>query len=274
MRLALVLLLAGLGSARAEPATFAGRVAPVLQGRCTECHGPAKQKAGLRLDGLAAILKGSDDGEVVRPGDPAGSELFRRVTLPPTDDDFMPSGGQRPLSPAEVGILGKWIAAGAPAEAPFELARPGPPIAAEPAAPDYRPRLAQAAALARKLGVRLVPRSRVPTDGLALETASAPSACDDAALAGLAPVADLIVTADLARSRVTDKGLEALAQWPNLAALDLTRTAVTSGGIAHLAPLARLESLNLTETRVGGAGVAAARRLPALKKLWTFGCPE
>jgi hypothetical protein len=46
-----------------------------------------------------------------------------------------------------------------------------------------------AAALARAAGVKLVPRSRVATDGLVLRTASSPARCDDAALARLAVAA-------------------------------------------------------------------------------------
>ncbi|HXQ80253.1 MAG TPA: c-type cytochrome domain-containing protein [Opitutaceae bacterium] len=273
MRLACLLLLAGASPGWAEPATFADRVAPVLEHNCTKCHGATKQKAGLRLDSHAAVLAGSKDGEVVKPGDAMASELFRRITLPPADDDFMPSGDRPPLSPAEIAVLENWIAAGTPATDSFDAARLGPAVVAPPAAPDYRPRLAEATELARTLGVRLVPRSRVPTDGLVLRTASAPAACDDAVLAKLAPVAGLIVDAELARTRVTDKGLEAVGRWSNLAHLDLTRTAVTSDGVAQLASLGRLETLNLTGTRVDGRGLTLAGKLPALRRVWTFGGP-
>lgn len=257
----------------AEPGTFADSVAPVLEHNCSKCHGATKQKAGLRLDSNAAVLRGSDDGQVVKPGDAGGSELFRRITLPPADDDFMPSGDRPPLSPAEILVLESWIAAGAPSTAAFEVARPGPAVVEPPAAPDYRPRLAEATALARTLGVRLVPRSRVPTDGLVLRTASAPANCDDEVLARLAPMADLIVEAELARTKVTDKGMEAIGRWANLVSIDLTHTAVTSDGIARLTSLARLESLNLTSTKVDSRGVALVRKLPALREVWAFGTP-
>jgi hypothetical protein len=265
--------LAGSGAGRAEPGTFADSVAPVLEHNCSKCHGAAKQKAGLRLDSHAAVLRGSDDGEVVKPGDPGGSELFRRVTLPPGDEDFMPSGDAPALSPAEVSVLQSWIAAGAPSTAAFEAAQLGPAAVSPPAAPDYRPRLAAATELARTLGVRLVPRSSIPTDGLVLRTASAPARCDDAVLEKLAPVADIIVEAELARTRVTDKGMDAVGRWTNLVTIDLTHTAVTSDGVARLASLTRLETLNLTATKVDSRGVALARKLPALREVWAFGAP-
>jgi hypothetical protein len=272
-RTALVFLLADAGRGWAEPGTFPDSVAPVFEHNCVKCHGATKQKAGLRLDSHAAILLGSDDGDVVKPGDARGSELFRRITLPPTDDDFMPSGDHPPLSPAEISLLEGWIAAGAPSTGMFEPAVLGPAVAAPPAAPDYRPRLAAATELARTLGVKLVPRSRVPTDGLVLRTASAPAKCNDEVLAKLAPMADLIVEAELARTKVTDKGMEAVGGWANLVSIDLTHTAVTSDGVGRLASLGRLETLNLTATKVDSRGVALAKKLPALRTLWAFGTP-
>ena len=109
------------------------------------------------------------------------------------------------------------------------------------------------------------------TDGLILRTASAPGRCDDAALAKLAPVAALIVDAELARTKITDAGLEALAACENLRSLDLTRTAITSEGLAALAGLKKLESLNLTDTAIDDSGVAKLKALPALKRWWLFG---
>ena len=81
------------------------------------------------------------------------------------------------------------------------------------------------------------------------------------------------VEAELARTRVTDRGMEAVAGWQNLRSLDLTRTAVTSAGIARLAPLMRLERINLTQTAVDGPGAEAARRLPAMPRVWAFQGP-
>src|SRR5580692_1699361 len=120
-----VLLLAGASCGWAEPGTFADSVAPVLEHNCYKCHGATKHKAGLRLDSYAAVLRGSDEGEVVKPGNSSDSELFRRITLPPGDDDFMPSGDSAQLSPAEISVLQSWITAGAPPAAAFEAARQG-----------------------------------------------------------------------------------------------------------------------------------------------------
>ena len=47
------------------------------------------------------------------PGQPAQSELYRRITLPTDDEEFMPTDGKPALSPAQVKLIAEWITAGA-----------------------------------------------------------------------------------------------------------------------------------------------------------------
>jgi uncharacterized membrane protein len=104
------------GTKRAEesPATFYGaRIQPLFEGHCVTCHGQSKHKAGLRLDSYAAAMRGGKHGPVIKPGDLKGSELFHRITLPPSDDDFMPADNKRPLSVNDVKLIEAWISSGA-----------------------------------------------------------------------------------------------------------------------------------------------------------------
>ena len=55
--------------------TYAKDIRPLFMTSCVRCHGEEKQKAGLRLDSLEAVLKGTEDGKVVIPGDSAKSRL-------------------------------------------------------------------------------------------------------------------------------------------------------------------------------------------------------
>ncbi len=263
-------------SARGEDTFFAQRVAPIFEQKCVACHGEKKQKGKLRLDSFAQLMRGGEGGGVVKAGAPKASELFIRVTMDPEDEDFMPADSKPPLTPDEVKVLELWIAAGASETTSLAAIKGAPALAARKApvaalAPDWHPRAAQIAQFEKSTGLRLVPRSAVPTDGLVLRTASAPTRCDDAALAQLAPLADLVVEAELARTKITDVGLVSLATFSNLCALDLTRTAVTSGGLGTLVPLQKLESINLTSTEVDDTGVARLKQLPALRKTWVFG---
>ncbi len=246
-------------AAATEASFYAVRVAPALDRTCVGCHNANKHKAGLRLDTYALLMQGGENGPVVKAGDPAGSELYHRITLPPEDEDFMPSDGKKPLAPEEVKWIELWIAAGASATAPLSQFTTAPaPHNDTPAilAPDYQPYLAKIAAFEKQSGGRLVPRSRHPTDGLILRTASAPSQCTDAVLAQLGPVAGLIVEAELARTKITDTGLRALAACKNLRVLDLSNTKVTAAGLASLAGLEKLERLNLTDTGIDSAAIA------------------
>jgi hypothetical protein len=105
---------------------------------------------------------------------------------------------------------------------------------------------------------------------LILRTVSAPERCNDGVLAALEPIADLIVDAELARTKVTDEGMKTLGSFPNLLSLDLSHTAITSHGLALLQNLKNLESLNLTGTNVDDQGLQPFRHKPGLRHLYFF----
>jgi hypothetical protein len=95
------------------PAADAGAEArSILTASCLKCHGPTRQKGGLRFDSRAGLLgKGDSGSPAVTPGKPSASEMIRRVTA--TDAEVrMPPGDAR-LTGAQVAVLRKWIEAGA-----------------------------------------------------------------------------------------------------------------------------------------------------------------
>lgn len=99
-------------------------LAPTLAERCTLCHGGAAAAAGLRLDSHEAVLKGSARGPVVKAGDPAGSELIRR--LKGISQPRMPMTGPPFLSDAEIARFERWVAGGLPAGRPAVASAPAP----------------------------------------------------------------------------------------------------------------------------------------------------
>jgi uncharacterized membrane protein len=265
--------LGGEPQSKVDPTSFyAMRVQPIFDGKCVLCHNAGKFKGKLRLDSYEHVMRGGKDGLVIQPGEPGKSELFRRVTLPTGSKDSMPAEGKPALTEEETKLLEVWIAAGATTQIADSAIQglPSPEKAAPPLTADYRPQLKAIQALESSLGVRLVPRSQTPTDGLILRTVTTPGRCNDATLAQLAPVANLIVDAELARTKVTDKGMPAIAAFSNLRYLDLSNTAVTSTGIRDLVKLDKLESLNLTQTRVTRDGAAELQNKPGLKRLYLF----
>src|SRR5215204_655028 len=66
---------------------FARDIFPIFRRHCFECHGAKKQEADLRLDQRRAAL---DHPAAIVPGDSANSEVFRRTTLRPGDEEIMP----------------------------------------------------------------------------------------------------------------------------------------------------------------------------------------
>ncbi|MGH7996935.1 MAG: c-type cytochrome domain-containing protein [Opitutaceae bacterium] len=92
---------------------YSARIQPIFEHSCIACHGPRKMKGGLRMDTYANLMQGGEDGTVVESWFPDDSDLVRRITLPPSDDDFMPNNGKNILTPAQVKLIESWIAAGA-----------------------------------------------------------------------------------------------------------------------------------------------------------------
>jgi cytochrome c553 len=99
---------------------FEAHVRPVLVDVCGKCHGDKKQQAGLRLDSRAAVLAGGDGGPAVVPGKPDESRLIQAVRR--TGDLKMPP--DKPLKPAQVEALVRWVEQGAVWPAGREAATP------------------------------------------------------------------------------------------------------------------------------------------------------
>ena len=104
------LYVAAPGQAQTTPkVSFSKDVAPILTEKCMKCHGHEPLMAHLDLRTREGALKGAQHGPVVKPGDAAGSHLYRHLTgqeLP-----RMPLGGQLPE--AEIAVIKKWIDSGA-----------------------------------------------------------------------------------------------------------------------------------------------------------------
>lgn len=87
---------------------YAKDIEPILAQNCIKCHGPDKQKSGLRLDSREAALKGGDEGVAIVPGKSAESLLIKLVAgVDP--DNVMPPPKAEPLSKEQVAILRAWI---------------------------------------------------------------------------------------------------------------------------------------------------------------------
>jgi mono/diheme cytochrome c family protein len=87
---------------------YAQVIAPILEAHCVECHGAKKVKGKLRMDSLEALKKGGSEGSAYVPGDLKKSLMHMRVTLDPSDEEFMPTEGN-PLTKDQVQAFALFI---------------------------------------------------------------------------------------------------------------------------------------------------------------------
>jgi mono/diheme cytochrome c family protein len=84
---------------------FVKDIQPIFAKSCAACHGAKTQMGGLRLDSRKIVME-----KAVKPGDSAGSELYKRVAGIGSNAR-MPMGGK--LDPAQIDLIKRWIDAGA-----------------------------------------------------------------------------------------------------------------------------------------------------------------
>lgn len=261
---------------------YAALVEPILKKSCVSCHNKSKRKGGLRMDTREELLKGGENGVIFVAGNTEKSELFRRLNLPMDDEKHMPPDGKKPLTEAQVSLIGWWIGIGAPMdkklselEVPADIqaiiAKMGVGGAAKKASlldslkvapPDaaaiekLKSRKAQARPLAEGSSLLQITLSR---DSLPF---------GDADMTLLKPLTEQIVWLDLRMGAVKD--FSGLAQLTHLNRLTLAQTAFSDKDMVHLAGLSQLEYLNLYGTQVSDEGIRQLAGLKNLKNLYLW----
>jgi len=94
-----------------EPPDFDLEIAPLLVGRCLECHQDRDPSGGLVFTSKASAMAGGEGGPVIVPGIPDESKLVKRIMLgemPPEQ-----KGISRQLPDEEIALLRRWVQAGA-----------------------------------------------------------------------------------------------------------------------------------------------------------------
>jgi uncharacterized membrane protein len=267
---------------RVDPNTFYGaRIHPIFAAHCISCHGADKHRANLRLDSYRALMKGGEDGPVIRTGSVQNSDLFRRIALPAGHDDFMPKG-KPPLTADELKTIELWIGAGASETLAFNAIKGAPSGAGTTAPAELKFEEIDTAAVG-KLRSAIVPAvtqlqrhfpnilefdSRA-SDDLRLNASILGSKFGDRDLEAFASIAEHITVADLSRTAVTDHSASAIAAMKRLRVLRLTETQVTDATLLRLDNLTQLESLSVYGTQVTPAVLPIIAKLPKLSHFYT-----
>ena len=271
-------------------------VAPIVSAKCVACHGEEKKKGKLQMHTFAAILKGGGEGPTtVVPSKTAESLLLTRINLPTNDDEHMPPSDEPQVTKEELAILKWWIETGASETATVAAGKPTPEVEsalavllskglpkadasvakkeekpkAAPLTDAEKKQVAEITAKLQALNASLMPLAQ-DTEQLRLSVINAADKFGDKEIALLAPIAQHIVWVDLARSQVTDAGLDVVAKFAKLERLHLENTKVTDAGVAKLAALGALEYLNLYGTKITDGGIAKLEGAKALKKLFVW----
>lgn len=110
-----LLLLSGI--AQAAPVDYTKDIKPIFAAHCVSCHGPTKEKAGLRLDTFAGIKQGGNAGPIIVEKAASKSPLLHAIHGT-NDMAKMPPKGEIPKE--QITLLTKWIDEGAPGPAQAE----------------------------------------------------------------------------------------------------------------------------------------------------------
>jgi hypothetical protein len=272
---------------------FTHLIRPVLDAKCVQCHGPDKDKGKLRMHTKESFLKGGKEvgKDIVIKGKVDDSELIYRITLPKDDDEAMPPFKDKehynPVTPQELQVMKAWIKLGASFDLLVSgLDESGQKAAAhvfknmpkqilpatsrlQPTLPEVPPADPKALAALRKAGVLAMPIAQ-NTNAIYVNASYAGKAFDDQKLQLLNPLAKQLLWLNLARTGVTDKGIESLAKLTLLNRLHLENTSITDSATPHLSKLTQLEYLNLYGTEVSDASVNNLAKLRKLSKVFLW----
>jgi hypothetical protein len=115
---AVLALLAMACALAAEDIRFNRDIRPILSENCFYCHGqdPKHREAGLRLDVRDEAIKAHDGVIAVVPGKPEQSEMLNRLLSHDADEQMPPPESNRKVTPAQIELIRRWIAQGAPYE--------------------------------------------------------------------------------------------------------------------------------------------------------------
>ena len=226
-------------------------------------------------------MKGSTDGQVVKPGKPDDSVLYELISLEPDDSDIMPPKGD-PLTAEQIEIIRKWIAEGArssaSAVAPVGPAAPNPNVPSAKTSPldqlaasaKVRPLAPDAIAIASKNGAMVTPLA-VKHPFVRIEFISIAHTITDSEIGRIMPTVRFNLTQlDLSKTKVTDKGLMNVGKCHNLTHLDLRQTQIGDAGLSALRNLKNLWYLNLLNTKITNRGLTTLAELKSLQEVYLW----
>jgi len=114
--LALAAVVALSGCDRNKDVSYSQDVAPILDKHCTACHVPGQPGfvvSGFELGSYQSLMKGTQFGPVVLPGDALTSVLVMLIEGRADPSLKMPHGDASQLTQEEITTIRRWVEQGA-----------------------------------------------------------------------------------------------------------------------------------------------------------------
>lgn len=265
-----------------EANVYADVVQPLFQSRCYSCHGPKKQKGKLRMDSQAFLLKGGEDGEIIKQGNAEESELIKRLLLPTDNKDHMPPKQKPQLKEKQIALLHWWVEQGAPFDKKVkDLTQPEKikPVLASLQNTEKKPSLIvpekpveaadeKAMDALRNKGVVILPVAQ--NSNYLMANFVTAVGIKDQDLQLLLPLKKQLIWLKLNDTKVGDEAMRLINQCSNLRLLQLSHTLITDKGLRSITDIKELESLHLVGTQIGVEGLLALKKLPKLKSVYLY----
>jgi len=113
----ILFLAVGVACAIGHPVSYQRDVYPILEENCFTCHTPPDGegylKVGLNMESWQTLMRGSDYGRVIVPGDSRHSILNMLVEGRADPSLRMPHDAKEPLSDTDIETLRRWVDQGA-----------------------------------------------------------------------------------------------------------------------------------------------------------------
>jgi Planctomycete cytochrome C len=267
-----------------EAYAYTDVVKPILATKCYGCHGPNKQKGGLRMDDSLRLMKGGKDGIVIEPGKADASEMIKRMTLPLDDDDHMPPKEKSQPTTAQIALIHWWISNGADlAKKVKDLNQPDsikPVLLALQKAPVIKHELSDVPAIPVEKADEAILQKLKQDSVVVLPVAQnsnylyanfvTDSVVSGEVLKSLLQLKKQLIWLNLANTNIADSSVATIAQLNNLTRLHLENTFVTDKGLSQLKNLSNLQYLNLVGTKITSSGVMQLKSLRKLQQLYLY----
>lgn len=103
------------GCSKETPVSFSQDIHPILKENCFPCHqvgGMGEVASGLSVESYESLMRGTNNGPVIQPGQSYASTLQVLVEHKAGEEISMPRGGAK-LAQEKIETIGKWIDQGA-----------------------------------------------------------------------------------------------------------------------------------------------------------------